>query len=293
MFQNVLLDNKQELPEHRKRFYSCVSFVADQCNPAFFYLNSDWSKEEAIRAFGLSPDNLTSKQITFFEEHDLLPSENSNSQSRKIVCLKKDEWDDHTDGDAIPIIVPSHEFVLSDSEIVNKGYLLDIGLNPTTAILTLAAVGLDLMLPNVNFDLFKEEEILNLKEQFGEERADYLSVVTNISREAYERILDGDMEDLVSWAETRVAFDLLPQARILTESTKKAPQKTLKAAGAAFWKDGIPAIGSAYFVGGIGAAGKELASQSLRTLTNAIAGDASMRSVPEFSYAMKIQKANA
>ncbi|NOD83774.1 hypothetical protein [Ruegeria sp. HKCCD6119] len=288
MFQHVLLDNKGDSTELRKRFYSCVYLVADECAPALFYVQSDWSKREALLKIGIDPDNLTATQRDLLSAEELLPERADSENMPRLVCMREIDWDENTDESKLPIRAPTRDFVLSDSELVNKAYLSDNSLNATTVTLSLAAVGLDIMLPNINFDLLATDELERLKETFGEERAAYLSVISDISTGAFERFSDSDHADLIRWAENETMLKLAPKARILEEAVRKAPERTLKSAGASFWREGIPAIGSAYFSGGIPSAGKEAALQSFKAITAAIGGEASKRHPPEYSYAMKI-----
>lgn len=290
MFQNVILDQTRDGSPARTRFYSCIHFVADECHPAVFYVNKTWSHQEIIEMAGVNPERVLKFQKDFLAAHDILPEIKYSGKTPRLVYLRSADWEEHVDEASIPIQVPAREFILSEYEFVNKAFLQDKGVNATTVVLSLAAVGLDLMLPNVNFSQVTNEEIEKLKEMFAEERAAYLSVLSEMSREAFDRFSASDHRELISWAENTVMFSLVPMARSIENAIRKAPKRTLMSAGASFWKEGVPAIGSAYFSGGTSAAAKEACVKIFEAVTSAIQGDPSRRDPPEYSYAMKISR---
>ncbi len=293
MFLKAAIDisEKNSLPD--KRFISCIRFVADQVNPAVFYVSTDWSRLDLLRAIGLEVENLTPVQENILREHDLLPSSQYSQDAPALVYLIEGSWDKSNgsgDRSLSGLVVPTREFVLSSSALIHRAHLRDSGLNAQTAILCLAAVGLDIMLPNVAFNLLADEEIERIKEDLSEERHQYLGAVSDLAQQAYERLKDGDFKDVMRWAQSEVAFKLVPKARMIEESTVSMSMRQLQRAGFSFWKDGVPAIGSAYFSGGILPAAAAASEAVLRTLVASISVSRSERALPEIAYAMKIRK---
>ena len=287
MYQVALVDHNAKTPLHRQRFYSCVKLVADQCLPATFYVHANWMRHEFIKDMGWDADQLLDWQLEILEQHNLVP-DGDYGDAPYLAALTGEDWKASEKKNGFPARVPERDFVLSESQLINKAQLLSSGLNPHTAILTLAAVGVDLMLPNVNFDLFADEEIDRLKAQLNEERASYLEVISNLAEASYDGLKNGEYTDLVEWANAEAAFKLVPKARAIEVAIQKSNPRTLKTASYSFWRDGIPAIGTAYLTGGLLASSKEASSQALKSIVNAIDRERSEREFPEYSYAMKI-----
>jgi hypothetical protein len=262
--------------------------------PAVFYLNSEWSKQEIIQGFGMDAGNLSPAQRRILNEHDLLPGDPKYLEMPALVYLIEGSWEKPADPEAgamSGLVVPKREFVLSASEVVHRAHLKDCGLNAQTAILCLAAVGLEIMLPNVSFNLVADEEIERMKEELRDERYNYLDAVSTLAEQTYERLKDGDHKDLLRWAESEAAFKLVPKARIIEEATSSLAGRQLRRAGYSFWKDGVPAIGAAYLSGGIVPAGAVASQAALKSLVETISTGRSERRLPEVSYAMRISKA--
>jgi len=292
MYQIALLDHNEKTPLNRQRFYSCVKLVADECLPATFYVHADWMRHDFIEGMGWDADHLSELQENILLEHDLMPK-GGYGEAPYLATIVGDDWKNRGEDSGLPVRVPDRDFVLSDSKIVNKAHFLSAGLNPNTSILTLAAVGIDLMLPNVNFDLFADDEIDKLKEQFAEERANYLSTISSMAEASYEGLRTVNYEEVFDWAQTEVEFKLVPKARALEVAIQKASAKTLKRAGFSFWQDGIPAIGAAYFTGGLISVSKAAAVEGIRSIVSAISEDQEKRRLPEYAYAMKIASAKS
>lgn len=294
LFYRAALDINEKNGPLNKGFLSCVRFVADVAIPAVFYVNSEWSKQSVFQTLDWHADNLTPIQQSILEELDLLPRNPKSLGMPTLVYLIEGSWDKPAEpktGAMSGLVVPKREFVLSNSEVVHKAHLRDSGLNAQTAILCLAAVGLEIMLPNVSFSLVADEEIERIKEELKEERHSYLEVVTNLAQQSYERLKDGDYNDVLRWAENETAFKLAPKARIIEEATSSLAARQLRRAGYSFWKDGVPAIGSAYVAGGIVPAGVVASQAALKTLVDTINTSRSEKLLPEVAYAMKISKA--
>ena len=225
MFYKAALDILDREGKPDLRFYSCVRFVADSCSPAVFYVNDIWSKHEEqnayVEGFESALDGLPSQLVERVKEQAFLPMKSAEViDSPVLVYLKAGSWDQPPDPDAgrrDGLVVPKREFVLSSSEVVHKAHMYDYGLNAQTAILCLAAVGLDFMLPNISFDIFADEEIESLKDAYATERHQYLEVAAALANQSYEGLRTGDYHDVLRWAESEVAFKLAPKARLIEE----------------------------------------------------------------------------
>ena len=298
MFYKAALDINEKNGPPNKRFLSCVRFVADEVTPAVFYLNSEWSKLYTLNKIGIELAHISEEQRREIEKRvaekfDLNPRDPKALEMPALVYLQEGSWErspDSETGARSGLVVPKREFVLSSSELIHQAHLRDSGLNAQTAVLCLAAVGLDIMLPNVTFDLLADEEIERIKENLREERLDYLKVLAELADQSFVRLKDGDYNDVLRWAESEVAFKLVPKARVLEETVSSQAARQLKRAGYSFWKDGIPAIGAAYFSGGLVPAGAVGAQAALKSLVQTISSHRSERIIPEVAYAMKLSK---
>ena len=293
MFYRAALDIGEHSVPPNRQFLSCMRFVADAAIPAVFYLNSEWTKREALDALGWPPDQLSATQENILKTRDLYPRNPEALRMPTLVYLEEGAWEKPADpktGAMTGLVVPKREFVLSTSEMVHKAHLRDSGLNAQTAILCLAAVGIEIMLPNVAFDLVADEEIERIKEELKEERHSYLGVAENLAQQAYDGLRGGDYFDVMRWAESEAAFKLAPKARLIEERVSSLAARQLRRAGYSFWKDGVPAIGAAYIGGGLVPAGAVAGQAALRTLVETISSGRSDRLMPEIAYAMKISK---
>lgn len=293
MFYRAALDIGEHSVPPNRQFLSCMRFVADAAIPAVFYLNSEWTKREALDALGWPPDQLSATQENILKTRDLYPGNPEALRMPTLVYLEEGAWEKPADpktGAMTGLVVPKREFVLSTSEMVHKAHLRDSGLNAQTAILCLAAVGIEIMLPNVAFDLVADEEIERIKEELKEERHSYLGVAENLAQQAYDGLRGGDYIDVMRWAESEAAFKLAPKARLIEERVSSLAARQLRRAGYSFWKDGVPAIGAAYIGGGLVPAGAVAGQAALRTLVETISSGRSDRLMPEIAYAMKISK---
>lgn len=294
MFNKVALDINDKKGPVNRRFYGCVRFVADKCTPAVFYVSKNWASDELLRSAGIDVNALSPEQETYLKQQDLYPDVPHDRNTPALVYLEEGAWElpeDPNTGLRNGLVVPKREMVLSSSPYIHKAHLVGQGLNAQTAILCLAAVGLDVVLPNLSFDLIADEEIERMKEDFRGERIQYLEIVTGIAEQAYDGLRAGNFTDVRRWAESEVAFKLVPKARILEEAVAKGSARHLRQAGYSFWKEGVPSIGAAYMTGGIGAASISAGREALKTLVGVISATKEERTLPEIAYAMRIKKA--
>ncbi|MFV1875504.1 hypothetical protein [Nioella sp.] len=299
MLYKAALDLRNAGGKPDLRFYSCVRFVADSCSPAVFYVSKNWSTQQVQKAYldgyvsGLT--GLPSREVERLKERVLQTHKAAEEVKRPVlVYLKAGSWDQPADpetGHREGLVIPKREFVLSASTAVHQAHLYDYGLNAQTAILCLAAVGLDVMLPNVSFDMFADEEIETLKADYASERHQYLEVMAALASQSYDGLKAGDYGDVLRWAESEVAFKLTPKARVIEEAISSRSKRQLRRAGYSFWSDGMPAIGAAFMTSGIGGAGVMAGKEALKALVSAIAASADERAIPEVAYAMRISSA--
>lgn len=296
IFQNVLLDGDENITKEQARIYSCIRFVADKCVPVCFYFNEDQYNAYLLKELGVDVTDINHELKALlkslkFSDHVL--SGTYNRDMPKIVYMSYEDWNMcDTEDDGLPVKEIKNEFVLSDSDYVNKTALEQQGLNSNTAILCLAALGLDIMLPNISFNLIAEEEIEKIRETLHEERINYVNSITSIADESYERIASGDLKDIIIWAQNEVSFKLVPKARIIEEEIPKIQKETLKKAGYEFWKEGVPAIGKGYINGGLLAASKITLEELIKLFTYVLGQEVEKRNLPEVAYAYKISRMN-
>lgn len=294
IFQNVLLDGDKNLTREQTRIYSCIRFVTDKCLPVNFYFNSDLYNADMLRELGIKVDDIDDelkellKSLKFSDE---VLSGTYKKDMPKIVYMTYDDWNMYNKEDKkLPVKELKNEFILSSSDYVNRTALEIQGINSNTAILCLAALGLDIMLPNISFNILADEEIEKIKETLHEDRINYVNALTKIADESYERINSGDLNDIIIWAQNEVTFKLIPKARVIEKHMSKIQKKTLKKASFSFWRKGVPAIGKGYLNGGLLEASKITVEEFIKLITYILGQETEQRNLPEVAYAYKISK---
>ena len=303
MFSCSILDVQAQLTFEQRRFYGCIRLVADEVRPAVFYLHSDWSKSETLRSIGIDANLIKSilnsvgklppesQKKSFLE---FLPTKTDLDGQPRIVYLEDGSWEVPEEARSKrPVRRISNDFVLSPSVIVNRAALLDQGINANSALLCLAATGIDLILPNVCVDHLADEEIFEIRQNYAEERVAYINAISVVAHKAMNAFRDGDINELQSWARNEVIFSVAPKARTFEVAVSKYAKKNLLKAGYSFWRNGVPAIGAAYLSGGIIPAASVAGAQMLQSLVQAISTSNEEKNVPEVSYAMKIAKSRS
>lgn len=299
MFNRAILDTNADLTLEQKRFYGCIRLVADNTLPAVFYVNSDWSKRRILHETGLKQADLLhllKGQGREIPENlrrtlkELLPKNDADGKEPRLICLEDGSWKlPKSEDGGRPFVSIRDEFVLSPSKVVNQAALLDQGFNANSAVLCLAAAGVDLVLPNIAVDLLAEDEIFDIREKFEEERTEYIIAVTALSRAAVAACQNGDFDGVLRWARNEATFSIVPKARAYEIAVSKHTKNVLKTAGYSLWKNGVPAIGAAYLSGGVVPAASVTGAQILQSLIQATTIGKFSKSVPEVSYAMKIR----
>lgn len=292
LFYKCAIDTTLRSSNIDQRLATCLRFVADECDPAVFYLNTDWAKVRVLEELGLDVDNLTASEIEYLRSKELYPpSDRLEANAPPLVYLHRDDWqtDQGPDG-KLPVRVPTDFFVLSGSEFVNRAALAGKGMNPVSAILCLASVGIDIMLPNISFSHLADEEIDALKHKYLEERNAYLELVSGVAEEAFDRLREGDFEELIVWARDTSTFKFIPKAREIERAVGMTSKSELRKAGFNFWKNGVPAIGSAIASGGLVGGTTAITVHALRSLVDIVSRNSEKKRLPEVGYALKIAK---
>lgn len=273
MFLKAIIDETTDLSDQDVRFASILDFIADDHDNAIFYIFKDWAIRKALGE----------------------PTKDFEPNQPRLVYFSKQEyastggrWKNEDGTFTIPIHVPTDEFVFSRSLPVCHGVLEQQGLNATTALLTLAAAGVDIVLPNISFSRKSPDRIKEIRGRLDEERITYIAAVSEIADQAFDRLSSGDFKDIYAWARSEATLKILPKARQLQRSFKKLDRSLLERAGFQFWKDGVPAIGKALVNSGKEAAMQSAAEELIRVLATTLAKRIEERKVPEAAYTLKL-----
>jgi len=273
MILNAIIDETVNLTGHEARLASILEFVADETTRGIFYLFKDWTFRLILEQ----------------------PTTTYKPEQPRLVYLSKDEWEANdnkleTPDGPLPIHIPSSELILSNSPVIRRAALEQQGLNATTALLILAAAGIDIALPNASFNRESREEIESIKIKLGEERRQYLEAISSLADQSFERLSSGDLKDVYIWARNESVLKILPKAQLLHSKLEKLDRPLLERAGVLFWREGVPAIGKALFEKGGRAAIKSLAEEIIRSLASTLSKSIEERRIPEACYALKLSK---
>lgn len=254
-------------------------------------MHDEWSKIEILQSVGISLSHLKDNEKEILKSLDY-PVRMPADKMPRLAYISHKDWEVHDKekDKSLPVRMIKDECIVSSSPVLNKFALKDQGLNANTAILCLAAMGIDLVLPNICFEEASKDEVQSIKEKLKEERIAYLSAITSMANESYQRLTSGELDDVMSWARNEVAFQLYPKARHIENSLLKLEKKSLKQAGVSFLKDGIPAIGSGFVNNGWREATKVTIEQTLKLITYALGQKIENRIIPEISYIVKISE---
>lgn len=271
MFLKAIIDETVALSPKDARFASILEFVADDFDRVVLYLFKDWA------------DRTLAGQAT----EDFHPNQPRLVYlSRKEFVANGERWE--TEKGRLPVHVPTNELVYSTSSSVCRGALEQQGLNATTALLTLAAAGIDIALPNVSFSCNRVEEIHEIRSKLEDERITYLRAVSELADQAFDRLKSGDFRDIYDWARNEAFLKILPKARYLQSQLNKLDRSLLQRAGVQFWREGMPAIGKAVIDSGKQGAIRAVAEEAIRVLSGTLARRIEERQIPEASYAFKL-----
>lgn len=270
MFLKAIVDETTPLSPKEDRFASILQFVADDFDRGLFYLFKDWALRLAIGA----------------------PTKDFHPEQPRLVYLSKTEiaanngnW--KTDEGTVPIHIPTNELVYSTSDVTCRGALEQQGLNATTALLTLAAAGVDIALPNVSFSRLPHE-VAEIRRKLESERLTYVGAVSKMADDAFGRLSSGDFRDIYGWAKNEATLKILPRARQLQSQLRKLDRSLLERAGVQFWQEGVPAIGKAIINSGKEGAIRTIAEETIRVLAGTLAKRIEERKIPEAAYTLKL-----
>ena len=143
------------------------------------------------------------------------------------------------------------------------------GLNANTILLYLAAAGVDIVLPSVEFAQWDSDELKKIKEDLSEERYAYLEELSSIAEEALSALQGEKLEDVYRWAQNVAIFRIAPLAKKLEVASTKKNLKTLRKAGFRLVTEGAPVIGAATAASGLSVGGMTLALEALRAMFSA------------------------
>ena len=271
MSLKAIIDETNPLSSTDARFASILEFVADDSDRVVLYLFKDW----------------LDRSFAGHATADFAPN-----QPRLVYLSKKEfaangnRWE--TDDGRLPAHIPTAELVFSNSPAVCRGALEQQGLNATTALLTLAAAGIDIALPNVSFSGHSLEDIQAIRTKLEGERVNYLAAISQLADQAFDRLASGDFRDIYDWAKNEAVLKILPRAKHLERQLNKLDNSLLQRAGVQFWRDGLPAIGKAVIDSGKQGAVKAIAEELIRLFAVTLARRIEERQIPEASYAFKL-----
>jgi hypothetical protein len=270
MFLKAIIETT-ELSPKQERFASILEFVADDFDSGIFYVFKDWAVKLGT---GQSTSDFHPNQprLVYF--------------SKKEIAANNGQWT--TDEGNIPIHAPTNELVYSTSDVTCRGALEQQGLNATTALLTLAAAGVDIALPNVSFSRRSADDVAEIRTKLKNERVIYLGAVSEMADQAFQRLSSGDFRDVYDWAKNEATLKILPKARQLQSQLRKLDRSLLERAGLQFWQEGIPAIGKALVDSGKEAAIRSVVEETIRVLAVTLAKRIEERKIPEAAYTLKL-----
>ncbi|MGH9872299.1 MAG: hypothetical protein ACRD9S_07515 [Pyrinomonadaceae bacterium] len=273
MFLKAIIDETTPLSPKEERFASILQFVADDFDRGFFYLYKDW----LLR--------MRTGQSTK-EFHPEL-SRLVYLSKREIAANNGPLITDEGIG-AVPIHRPTDELVYSTSDATCRGALEQQGLNATTALLTLAAAGVDIALPNVSFSRASADDVAEIRRKLENKRVIYLGAVSDMADQAFGRLSSGDFRDIYDWAKNEATLKILPKARLLQSQLRKLDRSLLERAGLQLWQEGIPAIGKALVNSGKEAAIRAVAEETIRVFAGTLAKRIEERKIPQAAYTLKL-----
>jgi len=308
MLELAILDINDKTTDQEKRFFSCIEFVANQTAIGTFYFDQKWTHEtllpealienmEEIRneliKTGLQSeiaDKLTYEVCKSMNAKKPNPNSSENPllyATKKEIAGKKRI---NSVEESYNLYIPERELITSFSPLIKRASAKQQGLNATTAMLVLAAAGIEICLPNTSYDRKAEDEIFLIKEKLEEERQEYLESIAMMADESLHRIKSNDLKDIYDWAQNEAALKIKPKAQLLERKLKKLDKSLIKRAGISFWKEGVPVIGKELVSNGGGAAIKVLAEEVIKTLSTNLARSIEERKIPEATYVYKLSK---
>jgi len=214
MFDTVVL-NKDSFSANQRRFASVLNLIANQYyDSAVFYVNKNWSAEQIHEQLHPTIKDLCADSSYLPDSHplkrkilsilgELGESETFDPKQPKLVYMLPKEYESKG-GDSLPIHVPENEFIyVPETESIAARALEQKGLRSSTAILVLAAAGIEIALPNICFENTDADEFKKIKEILAEERNAYLRAITSMADEAYDRLIGENFNEIYEWFASR------------------------------------------------------------------------------------------
>ena len=132
----------------------------------------------------------------------------------------------------LPYLVPFTSFgayaFISKDPAYNRIFMAHRGLDAETAILFLAAMGVETCVPRTLTRNLSQDEIRALQEKLGEERNRYMRAVAAMADESFERITSCYGADLLRWARNEAIFKIQPEAERLEVAFQRQASNTMK-----------------------------------------------------------------
>jgi len=297
MFNIAVIDKTKKISESESRFLSCIELVSEEVTSGFFYFHADWSKEHLSKELEKTLKGQDERIINHFKstgKYDF--NYKFNSDMPRIVYATKDTLNKAystltTEENEYKMYIPDREVIASFSPLVQRASLEQQGLNTTTAMLVLAAAGIEIVLPNASFNIKSSEEINKIKEKLLHERQEYIETIALMADDSLDRLQSGDFNDIYNWARNEASLKILPKAQCLERKLNKLDKSLLKRAGVSFWKEGVPTIGTALANEGGRAALRVMAEESIKVLSTTLSKSIEERKIPEATYSIKLSKA--
>lgn len=299
MFDKVVL-NRDSFSAGQRRFASVLNLIANQYHDtAVFYINRDWSAEQLraqlqpqveslLAASSHLPDSDPFRKKVLSILNELGESDTLDREQPKLVYMLPEEYESRGD-ESLPIHVPEDEFIYAPhADSIVARAMEQKGLRSSTAVLILAAAGIEIALPNVCFENTEADEFNEIKEILSEERTAYLTAITSMADEAYGRLVGEEFDDIYEWAANEARFKIVPSVVHLEKKTSMLNRSLLRRAKLCFWQEGVPAIGAA--LSEDKSITKTLAVTMISLLSSSLAKSIEERQAPEATYILKASK---
>jgi hypothetical protein len=203
------------------------------------------------------------------------------SRGADITDPERPNWIDRT--------INQEASFFSASKSRKRHAMLCGGLSSQTAVLLLAAAGLDITVPGFTIDLARTEEVAHVREKLTEERARYRIALTRMADEAMARLSAKVYRDTVDWALNEANLKIRPKAEEFHLAMSRLNRPLLQRMGADFLTDGLPAVGSSLLSDGASSATKKFIEILLTVLCKNLSRSIEERRVPEVVYGYKVR----
>ena len=187
-------------------------------------------------------------------------------------------------------MVRQSDLLLSQEEEIKTEFLSTNRKNAKTAILALAAAGVEIGLPRIKLHIERREEFLTAKSKLEEERLEYIAAITKYANEAYERLMQSPDIDTIMWAQDQAQLKIYPKVIELELAMKKLNKSILDRLKMAFIGEGVPALGSTLSSLDTPYQKSVVLHKMLDILSKELARERQERAYPEACYQVKLSK---